>query len=175
MSLPPQLQHYLNTIDRQFAGNKLMGQFEQQTGLPRSALVLGGGAVYFLLVFLNIGGLGGLLTNIAGFVLPAYYSLIALKTSRTDDDTHLLTYWVVFAFLNVLEFWSNAILYWVPFYYVFKLVFLLWIGNPYTNGAELVYRHLVEPIGDLLIRATESRGGVAEEIEELAQSHGKKH
>lgn len=157
MSIPPQVQQYLSKIDRQFQGHGYLDQFEHATGLPRSTAVLGFGAVYVIAVFLNIAGLGQLLTNIAGFVLPAYYSLIALKTSRTDDDTQLLTYWVIFAFLNVIEFWLKAILYWVPFYFVFKLVFLLYIGTPSTGGAQVVYQHLVGPVGDQILAATKGR------------------
>lgn len=169
MSIPPQLQQALSGIDRQFQGNKLFDQFERNTGLPRSVGVLGGGLFYALLVFLNIGGLGQLLTNIAGFALPAYYSLIALKTARKDDDTQLLIYWVVFAFFNVIEFWSKAILYWVPFYFLFKLVFLLWIGTPSTGGAQIVYNHVVGPIGDQILRATQGNHG-ADQINEFAES-----
>jgi receptor expression-enhancing protein 5/6 len=113
--------------------------------------VIGFAGVYFVLVFLNIGGIGQLLTNIAGFLIPGYYSIVALKTVNKNDDTQLLTYWVVFAFLSVIEFWSSAILYWVPFYFLFKLVFLLYIGTPATGGAQLVYDHLVGPVSDMLI------------------------
>lgn len=98
-----------------------------------------------------------MLTNIAGFVVPAYYSIKALRTTRTDDDTQLLTYWVVFAFLNVVEFWSAAILYWVPFYFLFKLIFLLYIGTPSTGGAKLVYEHVVSPASDVILGAVAKR------------------
>lgn len=58
----------------------------------------------FVLVFLNIGGVGQLLSNIAGFIIPGYYSILALQTSTSKDDTQLLTYWVVFAFSMSLSF-----------------------------------------------------------------------
>lgn len=129
-----------------------MQVFEQQTGLPRSYFVLGGVGVYFLLIFLNVAGVGQLLSNIAGFVVPGYYSLVALESASTKDDTQLLTYWVVFAFLNVAEFWSRAILYWVPFYYLFKTVFLIYIGIPATGGAALVYENFIHPLTQTYIK-----------------------
>lgn len=113
--------------------------------------MLGGVLVYFVLIFLNIAGLGQLLSNIAGFVVPGYYSLVALETSGTSDDTQLLTYWVVFAFLNVIEFWSRAILYWVPFYFLFKTMFLLYIGIPSLGGAQIVYESVIKPISHTYI------------------------
>lgn len=119
--------------------------FEQQTGLPRSYAVLGFGVVYFVMIFLNVGGIGQLLSNVAGFVIPGYFSLIALETKGKDDDTELLTYWVVFAFLNVIEFWSRAILYWVPFYFFIKTIFLIYIGVPAFGGARLIYANVIRP------------------------------
>lgn len=121
--------------------------------------------VYFVLIFLNVGGIGQLLSNIAGFVVPGYYSLHALRTPGTDDDTKLLTYWVVFAFLNVVEFWSKAILYWIPFYWLFKTFFLLYIGIPAFGGAVAVYNGVIAPISDQLLS---SGGGVADDIQDAA-------
>jgi receptor expression-enhancing protein 5/6 len=51
--------------------------------------VLGLGALYFFLIVLNLGG--QLLTNVAGFVIPGYYSLAALFTASKTDDTQWLT------------------------------------------------------------------------------------
>lgn len=104
-----------------------------------------------MLIFLNVGGIGQLLSNIAGFVVPGYYSLLALETATSKDDTQLLTYWVVFAALNVIEFWSKAILYWVPFYYLFKTIFLLYIGIPSFGGAATIYQTAIKPFSQKYI------------------------
>lgn len=119
--------------------------------MPRSYAVLSGAGLYILLVFLNIGGVGQLLSNLAGFVVPGYYSLKALKTSTSKDDTKLLTYWVVFAALQIVEFWSKAILYWIPAYFLFKTAFLLYIALPFTNGAEIIYSSVLAPLTDKFI------------------------
>ena len=42
------------------------------------------------MIFLNYGG--QLLTNLAGFLIPGYYSLNALFTATKVDDTQWLTY-----------------------------------------------------------------------------------
>lgn len=146
----------------------VLNTFEAQTKLPRSYAVLGAGAVYFLLVFLNFGGIGQLLSNLAGFVLPGYLSLKALKTKTTTDDTKLLTYWVVFAALQIIEFWSKSILYWVPAYFLFKTLFLIYIALPSTNGAELIYHKVLVPATDKFISidpAADLLGKVDEKVE----------
>lgn len=124
---------------------------ENRTKLPKSYLAIGAGFVYLLLIFINVGGIGEILANIAGFVVPAYFSLIAVKSSSKEDDTQLLTYWIVFAFLNVIEFWSKAILYLVPFYWFIKTIFLLYLALPQTNGANVVYKMVISPVADRYI------------------------
>lgn len=103
------------------------------------------------MVFLNLGGIGQLLSNLAGFALPGYLSLKALKTKTTSDDTQLLTYWVVFASLQIVEFWSKTILYWIPAYFLFKTLFLIYIALPSTNGAELIYKTILAPLTDRFV------------------------
>ena len=170
MALPPQVTNVLAQIDKATAGIQAFKIFEKQTGLPRSYAILGAAAGYFVLVFLNIAGIGQLLSNIAGLVIPGYYSLLALETRTTEDDTALLTYWVVFAFLNVIEFWSRAILYWVPFYYLFKTVFLLYIGIPALGGARVVYESVVRPFSQKYIVNNKSINKVVNEAAEAASS-----
>jgi receptor expression-enhancing protein 5/6 len=41
-------------------------------------------------------------------------------------------YWIVYAFLTVLESLVNAV-YWFPFYYTFKFVFIMYMALPQTQ------------------------------------------
>lgn len=118
------------------------------------------------MIFLNVGGVGQLLSNIAGFLIPGYYSLLALETKTSKDDTQLLTYWVVFAFLNVVEFWSKAILYWIPFYYLFKTVFLVYIGVPSTGGAVTIYNAVIRPISRKYVAKSST---ISEDVDAAAE------
>lgn len=133
--------------------------------------MLGAASVYLLLIFINVGGIGEILSNFIGFVVPAYYSLVALKTTATKDDSDLLTYWVVFAFLSVIEFWSKAILYWIPFYWFIKTLFLVYLALPQTNGANLVYNTLIKPVSDRYIKVSEDKKDeIAGKMENLTSS-----
>ena len=66
-----------------------LANLEKQTSVPKAYAVLGLGALYFFLIVLTLGG--SLLTNLAGFVIPGYYSLAALFTANKADDTQWLT------------------------------------------------------------------------------------
>lgn len=62
---------------------------EKQTSVPKVYAVLGAAALYFFFIVFNLGG--QLLTNLAGFVVPGYYSLQALFSATKVDDTQWLT------------------------------------------------------------------------------------
>ena len=79
-----------------------------------------------------------------------------------DPFTHIyiiyiyrLTYWVVFAFFNMLEFAIDFVLYLFPFYWIFKLVFWVWCFLPSTRGSTVVYEQVIYPASQA-IRKTAS-------------------
>jgi len=82
-------QYHLSQLDKELSKYPQLQQFEQSTNVPKVYVVLGLGALYFFLIFFNIAG--EFLVNTAGFVIPAYYSLEALFTSKSSDDTQWLT------------------------------------------------------------------------------------
>lgn len=120
---------------------KYLGQLEKKTGLDRLYIFLGilaGSALY--LVF----GVGQqLVSNVFGFLYPAYCSMKALESPTKDDDTKWLTYWVVFAFVTILEFFSDCILCWFPVYWLFKCMFYIWLMAPIERNGSLVLYHSV--------------------------------
>lgn len=70
----------------------------------------------------------------------------ALESEGTGDDTKWLTYWVVYAFFGLFEFFSDMILGWFPFYWLAKVAFLIWCFNPLSNGSLVVYERFIRPV-----------------------------
>jgi receptor expression-enhancing protein 5/6 len=66
-----------------------LNNFEKQTSVPKVYMILGLAGLYFFLIFFNIAG--EFLVNIAGFIIPGYYSLEALFSASKVDDTQWLT------------------------------------------------------------------------------------
>mmetsp|Transcript_19954 Transcript_19954/g.36194 ORF Transcript_19954/g.36194 Transcript_19954/m.36194 type:complete len:186 (-) Transcript_19954:391-948(-) len=115
----------------------VLQQAEDITKVPKEFLVLGGGALSLILLFFGIGA--GSLCSIVGFVYPAFKSFEAIESQVRGDDTQWLIYWTVYAFFSVIEVFVDYLLYWIPFYYAFKLAFLLWAMLPQTKGAKFIY------------------------------------
>jgi len=143
MSFQDRAQHSISQIDKELSKYPALNNFEKQTNVPKVYVFLGLAAIYVFLVFFNIAG--EFLVNFAGFLLPGYYSLEALFSASKVDDSQWLTYWVVFAFLTVIESAISAA-YWFPFYYIFKFILILWMALPQTAGAQIVFRSVIQPV-----------------------------
>jgi len=127
--------------------NQLTGYLalvESKTQVKREYIA--SGLFAFFSLYLVFGYGAALLCNLTAFIYPAYKSLKALESSSKEDDTRWLTYWVVFAVFSVIEFFSDILLSWVPFYFLAKLVFLIWCSAaiPY-NGSDFIYAHFIRP------------------------------
>ena len=116
---------------------------EAATGVKKTYTVAGVSALVLLFLFFNI--FGQLITNLIGFAYPAYASFKAIHSSDKEDDKQWLTYWTVFAGFNILETFVDLILYWFPFFYLFKSVFFLWLYLPQTQGAKMVFNQVIDP------------------------------
>jgi len=112
-------------------------QAEETTKVPKEYLVLGGGSLFTLLIFFGVGA--GVLCSMVGFVYPAFKSFETIETKTKGDDVQWLVYWIVFAFFSLIETFKGFLLYWIPFYYAFKLAFLLWAMLPQTKGSKFLY------------------------------------
>jgi len=169
MSSPQErAQGYLNSLDNELSKYPTLINLEKQAGVPKAYAVIGLGALYFFLIIFNLGG--QLLTNLAGFVIPGYYSMQALFTTSSKDDTQWLTYWVVFAFFTVVESFVNIVS-WFPFYFVFKFVFLLWLGLPIFGGAEIIFRSFMAPtMGRYFSQSGSTASGVRSKVDGLDKS-----
>ncbi|KAJ3218833.1 hypothetical protein HK099_004909 [Clydaea vesicula] len=111
---------YLATLDKELSKSSQLCLIEEKTKIPKSYMV-------------------------SGFVYPAYASFKAIETDNKEDDTQWLIYWTIFGLLNVVEFFSDLILHWVPFYYTFKAAAVLYLALPQTRGASVVYHKFARP------------------------------
>lgn len=143
MSYQDKAQNMVSQLDKELSKYPALNNLEKQAGVPKVYVVGGLGFFYFFLIFLNYGG--QFFTNLAGFVLPGYYSMNALFTVSKTDDAQWLTYWIIFAFLSLIES-AFSVTYWLPFYYAFKFIFVLWLGLPQFSGAQVLFTSFLKPL-----------------------------
>ncbi|CAG8712528.1 23209_t:CDS:2 [Racocetra persica] len=143
MDFKEKLNYFNAQADKELSKYPQLVKLEQQTNVPKTYMAAGVVAFVFTLIFFNIWG--ELLSDIIGWLYPAYASFKAIESKETSDDVQWLTYWTVYGFINMVEFFSDFILYWVPFYFLFKTVFFLWLLLPPFKGAQLIYTKFLRP------------------------------
>jgi len=116
---------------------------ETKTQVKKIYLIYG--IIVCVVSWLMFGYGAQLLCNAIGFGYPAYCSIKALESSKKDDDTQWLVYWVVFAAFSVVEFFSDILAGWVPFYWLMKCAFLIYCMSP-LNGAGTIYNKIILPL-----------------------------
>lgn len=82
---------------------------------------------------------------LAGILYPAYSSFKAVRRKSHRDYTKWMMYWIVFALFMTVEVLTDTFLSWLPLYYEVKILFVLWLVLPITEGAKQLYRYAVHP------------------------------
>ena len=145
----PQLETCIQKIDEFMVAYPTISQYdklaelEKKTGQPKAYFLV---ALYSAIISV-ISLLGGmkLISDLIGFVYPAYMSFKAIESTETVDDQQWLTYWVVFALFSILESVAGFLVEWIPFYFAIKILFFAWLFHPKFMGAAVVYKN-VKPI-----------------------------
>ena len=113
-----------------------------KTGIQGKYIML---ALGISLIFTIIGFLDRYITCLVAIVLPTFFSIKAIESKEEDDDKLWLTYWTIYAVFSFLDLFAGWILKILPFYFIIKLVFLVWCFMPNTKGAIIVYNKFIKP------------------------------
>lgn len=135
-------------------------ELESLTGMPQ--LYIAGGFATSFVVVCWVGLGAAFLAHMISLLYPAYRSFKAISRLQVlgnleerDHDQELLClakvkkylmYWVVYGCFNVVEYVSGVLLFFIPFYWPTKMLFLLWCVHPSTMGSVWVYERVVMPI-----------------------------
>ena len=108
-------------------------------------LLLAGPVMLFFRFFFGIRAANAM-CNLVGFLYPALASIRSINNRKELDNTLWLTYFVVMsAFTIVEQLFFSRLLVIFPFYFSFKLGWLIWAQAPSTRGAIFVYSHILTP------------------------------
>lgn len=53
---------------------------------------------------------------------------------------------VVYGTLSLFESAIDTVFFWMPFYYLFKIGFLIWAYHPDTKGALVIFKRFIAPL-----------------------------
>ena len=135
-----QAQGYIQQLKSWF--QKEIDLISEKTGVDGkiiSSILLVGSIFCFINLFSKY------ITCLVGVILPAYWSIKAIESQEYDDDKQWLTYWAIYGLFTLLDHFANFILRIFPFYFIFKIIFLIWCFMPNTMGALFIYKKFVAP------------------------------
>ncbi|PVV05183.1 hypothetical protein BB560_000303 [Smittium megazygosporum] len=131
------VKRYMDEADGYFSNYWVFVSIEQKTGVSK---VIFGSAFYFLMLFISYFNLGAsVIVNLFGFCYAFYVSSRSITNKNLAAYIQWQTFWYIYGFLSVLEFFNNFLLYWLPKYYFYKFLFFVWLMYPSTRGATTVY------------------------------------
>lgn len=110
----------------------------------RAHVVLAMIAVAVVLIALVFGV--DAVVSLVVMVYPLMQSVRCLRTAEQEKMVPVwLTYWVVVAFLSLLEVFFGFVVAFIPMYHLVKMAFLVWCMPP-TQGAQLVFSRAAAPL-----------------------------
>lgn len=72
--------------------------------------------------------------------------VLAVESTATHDDTEWLIYWIVYAAFALVEYVGYTFFHTLPFYWLGKCLFLIWLMAPGTKGgSHIIYHKFIRP------------------------------
>ena len=120
-----------------------MNLIQEKTGIKGIFVILG---LIIAVIFVYFNILDSIITNLVGTVYPAFWTIKSLEQNLIEEQKKWLTYWVVFGSFIIVDMGSPVIVKFIPFYFVLKILFLMWLFMPGSNGCTIVYYLIVKKI-----------------------------
>ena len=148
-----------------------MESFTEMTGITGMQIK---NTVMLLFIGCIMLGIGESYVTIAvGIAYPCFMSFLALNTDESEDDKYWLTYWTVFGAFNILDHFAEVITVFIPFYLFFKVLFLIYLMHPTTEGSKMIYENFILPNMEKyetrILQAEKKVAEVASRAQDLAE------
>ena len=116
---------------------------QEKTGIKGIYVVIGL-VLSVIFVYLNI--FDTIITNLVGTLYPAFWTIKSIEDDNLEDQKNWLTYWAVFGSFILVDMFSPIIVKIIPFYFVMKILFLIWLFMPGSGGCKIIYNLIVKKI-----------------------------
>mmetsp|Transcript_7188 Transcript_7188/g.12389 ORF Transcript_7188/g.12389 Transcript_7188/m.12389 type:complete len:164 (+) Transcript_7188:185-676(+) len=83
---------------------------------------------------------------LAGYVWPGYQTYKAVAGRSQQLTEYWALFWMVMGFYLAMEWIADSTIFWLPLYHEAKLLIILFLWHPRTQGAALVYDRVLHPL-----------------------------
>ena len=136
-------QENANQISLLEKWQKQMNLIQEKTGIKGIFVILG---LVLCVIFVYFNIFDSIITNLVGTLYPAFWTIKSLEQNSVEEQKKWLTYWVVFGSFIIVDMSSPVIVKFIPFYFVLKILFLIWLFMPGSSGCTIVYYLVVKKI-----------------------------
>ena len=140
----------------------LVKKFKEQIQLIQEKTGINGyvfiGLIILSLIFVYFNLFENLITNLIGTVYPTFWTIKSIE-SKDGKAIHWLIYWIIFSSFILLDFFSGFVVKIIPFYFVMKICFLIWLQWPESKGCDIIFSYVINNIFE----------SIEEELDEYVQ------
>ncbi|KAK0451841.1 TB2/DP1, HVA22 family-domain-containing protein [Armillaria borealis] len=88
-----------------------------------------------------------IICSVSAFLYPGYasYKTLSQRPASEEELERWLMYWSVLGCIVAVEYVAEWLISWIPFYYLTKTLFLLYLSLPQTQGSTYLYINHLEP------------------------------
>mgnify|MGYP006098682185 CR=1 FL=1 len=112
-------------------------------GLPAD-LVLGGALLVVGLPLAIFYGYSIVIVLMTCFY-PIFQSIRTIENKNEANINFWISFWIVFGSFKVFEMMFGFILAYIPFFWLFRLLFFVYLLHPKANGAVSLYKAYIRP------------------------------
>lgn len=116
---------------------------EEKTKLKPSVIALS--LIVFLTIVIIVAEASAFVVGVACFLIPAYFSFIALESLDKEDDKKFLTYWIIFSISEVI----SPIFNWIftpTFFTIGRVLLTIVLLHPQINLSVKLYESYIAPM-----------------------------
>ena len=128
---------------------------QEKTGINGYVFI---GLLILSLIFVYFNLFENLITNLIGTVYPTFWTIKSIE-SKDGKAIHWLIYWIIFSSFILLDFFSVFVVKIIPFYFVMKICFLIWLQWPESKGCDIIFSYVINNIFE----------SIEEELDEYVQ------
>ena len=120
---------------------EIMKAIKEKTGIDGIYVII---FLSLCVLLVHLGIFESLITSLVGTLYPGFCTIKAIQKKQNKKDW--LTYWVIFGSFLIFDSFSSIFMRIFHFYFVAKILFLIWMFLPGSNGCRLVYDFLIAKV-----------------------------
>ena len=121
---------------------EIMGAIKEKTGIDGIYVII---FLSLCVLLVHLGIFESLITSLVGTLYPGFSTIKAIQKNH-EKKKDWLTYWVIYGSFLIFDSFSSIFMRIFHFYFVAKIIFLIWMFLPGNKACSYVYNFIITKI-----------------------------